>query len=147
MTKLEMFLSGLFLGKLPPLSASTKANLAKFLPWAFILFGILGFAAILSAIFTLNYAGMLAIGMGRIWGMSIPVISLAMIYIITPSIQLASIAGGYLMLKHKLLGWQLVFSCTLVTLILHILYLSFLGLLLDILFFYILFQVRSYYSL
>lgn len=147
MNRLEDFLSGLFLGKLPPLSASAKENLAKFLPWVFIIFGVLGLAAILTAIFSLNYAGMLAIGMGRIWGMSIPFISLAMIYIITPGIQLVSVAGGYLMLKHKLLGWQLVFFCTLFTLIIHILYLSFLGLVLDILFLYILFQVRNYFSL
>ena len=147
MNKLEIFLSGLFLGKLPPLSANAKETLVKFLPWIFIIFGIIGFFAILSAIFTLNYAGMLAIGMGRIWGFSIPFISFAMIYIITPSTQLVSIAGGYLMLKRKLLGWQLVFFCTLFSLIIHALYLSILGLALDLIFIYILFQVRNYFSI
>ena len=49
------------------------------------------------------------------------------------------------MLKRQLRGWQLAVLATFLGLFAHILYLSILGLVFDLLFLYILYQIRDRY--
>lgn len=146
MDKFDNFLSRLFLDKFPPLPPGLKDGLIRVLPWLFLIFGALGLFAVLSAAVSFSFAGMMAMGMGQVLGMSIPALGFFMIYIFTPFTQLLSIAGGYFMLKRQLRGWQYALLATILSLFTHILYLSAVGLLLDIVFLYILYQIRDRYA-
>ncbi|MCX7781552.1 MAG: hypothetical protein N2491_11725 [Negativicutes bacterium] len=146
MDKLERMLRGLFLDKLPPLAPSVKDSMVRVLPWLFMIFGLLGLFALISAYISFSFANMLAMGMGQVWGTTIPVVGFAMIYLITPVTQILSIAGGYLMKKRLAKGWKLALAATLLSLLAHFLYLSFLGICLDLVFLYILMQIRERYA-
>jgi hypothetical protein len=146
MSTFEKFLCGLFLDKLPSLPPAIKESTAKILPWIFIVFGVLGVLALLSAYLSFSFVSMLAMGMGQVLGLSIPAVGFIMIYLVTPAIQILSIAGGYLLLKKQFRGWQFTVFATLLSLISHLLYLSPFGLIVDVLFLYLLFQVRERYT-
>ena len=66
--------------------------------------------------------------------------------LVLPLVQLVSIAAGYWMLKQQLRGWQLALVATLVGLIVNLLQISFLGVVVDLLLLYLLFQIRQYYQ-
>lgn len=145
MGEFDKLVSGLLVKKLPPLSPGAKDSAVKLLPWLFICFGALGLFAVLSAVVSFSFSSMMAMGMGQVMGMSIPALGFVMIYVLTPLIQVFSIAGGYCMLKHEFRGWQLAVIATFLSLLAHVLYLSIVGILFDVLFLYILYQIKERY--
>lgn len=145
MGELDKLISSLFLEKMPPLSPGAKNSAVRTLPWLFMIFGALGLFAVLSSIISLSFTSMLAMGIGQVMGMSIPALGFIMIYLFTPLTQLLSITGGYYMLRRKYLGWQLAVLATYLSFFTHILYLSTVGLILDVLFLYLLYQIRDRY--
>lgn len=145
MGELDKLISSLFQERLPPLSPGAKHSAVRTLPWLFIIFGALGLFAVLSSIISLSFTSMLAMGIGQVMGMSIPALGFIMIYLFTPLMQLLSITGGYYMLRRKYLGWQLAVLATYLSLFAHILYLSTVGLIFDVLFLYLLYQIRDRY--
>lgn len=142
---IDRFISVLFLEKLPPLSPGAKHTTARTLPWLFMTFGTLGLFAVLSSIFTISFADMLTMGLGQVMGMTIPALGFVMIYLFIPLTQILSIAGGYWMFRRQYRGWQLSALSTVLSLFSHILYLSVIGLILDILFLYLIYQIRERY--
>lgn len=145
MGAINRFVSIIFLDKMPPLSPGAKHTTARMLPWIFMIFGTLGLFAVISSIFTITFTNMLAMGLGQIMGMSIPALGFVMIYLLTPITQLLSIAGGYCMLRREYRGWQLSALSTFLSLFSHILYLSAVGIILDILFLYLIYQTKNRY--
>lgn len=142
---LDRFIGILFLEKLPPLSPGAKHTIARMLPWLFIIFGTLGLFAVLSSALTISFADMLAMSLGQVMGMSVPALGFVMIYLLIPFTQILSIAGGYWMLRRQYRGWQLSALSTFLSFFSHILYLSVIGIILDILFLYLIYQIRERY--
>lgn len=145
MDALNKVISSLFLEKLPRLSPGAKNSAARMLPWLFMIFGALGLFAVLSTITSISFTNMLALGIGRFMGMSVPALGFIMIYLFLPLTQCLSIAGGYYMFRRKYRGWQLAALATFLSLFSHILYLSAIGLIFDIVFVYLLYQIRDSY--
>lgn len=129
--------------KLPALSEKTKESLVKYLPWVIIVLNVLGLLAWLG---TIGLFGMgMAVGMHAAPGMALSFMSMLVIYALTPVMLGLSLLGGYLMLQRKLIGWRIAFYSLLFGLIINILHISVLGLALNLLFAYLLFQIRESY--
>jgi hypothetical protein len=142
MNALEHLFGRLFVDKLPPLSPTVKEWVVKILPWVLIVLGALGLLMWLGTIGLFGAAQTAAIGLQHYAASFLTVLIL---YILIPLLQLTAIAGGYLMLSRKRLGWLIAFYSLLLGLIVHILYISLIGIILDLVFAYLLFQIRPYY--
>jgi hypothetical protein len=148
LTKLEELLSDLFVDKMPPLSETFKNNSAKFLPWIFIVFGVIGLLSMVSLLGLFTAASTLTVGTkGMLAVHSLSAFDLVLIYLISPVLQFLTILAGYWMLNKEYRGWQLALISTLLGFLINLLHFSFLGLLFSFLFAYLLFQIREYYSI
>lgn len=142
MKALEELFGKIFVDSLPPLPAASREWVAKLLPWILLILGALGFLAWLSTIGLFGHGQMAAIGLSR-YGSSF--FAAIILYLFVPALQLLAIAGGYLMLGRNRLGWRIAFYSLVVGLALHILSLSLGGIIINLIFAYLLFQVRPYY--
>ncbi|MDR3588576.1 MAG: hypothetical protein P4N41_02845 [Negativicutes bacterium] len=144
MNNLEQKLADLFVGKMPGMSAGAKETAVKVVPWIMIVFGVLGFLAWLSALrfFFFGYAAF----MGRAYGHAFPDIFTLVYFLLAPIVQVMVVYGGYQMLSKKQSGWRIALYALLIGLIPHLAHISILGLLLDVLFAYILFQIKDYFT-
>ena len=148
MTKLEQILSDLFVDKMPPLSETFKNNSAKFLPWIFIVFGVIGLLSMVSILGLFTAASTLTAGATGILAVhSRSVFDLVLIYLISPVLQLLTILAGYWMVNKEYRGWYLALISTLLEFLINLLHFSFIGLLFSFLFAYLLFQIREYYTI
>lgn len=144
MNDLEQKLADLFVNKMPGMSPGAKETAVKVVPWIMIVFGVLGFLAWLSAMrwFFFGYTAL----MGRALGHAFPDIFTLIYFILSPVVEVMVVYGGYLMLNKKQKGWRIALYALLIGIIPHLAYFSILGLFLDVLFAYILFQIQEYFT-
>ncbi len=128
--------------KLPPLPENGRKNLVGFLPLISLIFGILGVifgVAALGALTVLSPLLLLGAGVGHAGGSLVSeLISLA------GSVMLLAAYPGLKMRSTR--GWQLLFWSQAVWVLSSLLSLSVMGLILDAVGFYLLYQIKSYYK-
>lgn len=138
MKSLEEKLEDLFINKLPPLPENIKEKAVQFFPWVMIVLGVFGFVLWLSSLhFLFGIAGPFSCTFG---------IFSAIYFIASPIVQAMAVYGGYIMLSRQLKGWNISLYAILIGLIINIFCLSILGILLDLVFAYILFQIKRYFA-
>ncbi len=143
MSGLEQKLDDLFLNKMPGLPAGKRETIAKALPWIMIAFGGLGFLAWLSSLrFFFGFAGF----MQHVTGYVFPDIFTLIYLVIAPIVEAMAVYGGYLMLSRQRKGWCIALYALLIGLIPHLFSFSILGIFLDVVFAYLLFQIKEYYG-
>lgn len=136
MTKLEENLEILFLNKLPSLPESIKEQAARFFPWILMVMGVLGLLVWLSSIRLLFGLAQYA-----------PFDAFAAIYfIVAPVVETMAIYGGYIMLDRQRKGWSISLYALLIGVIVHICSFSIVGIVLDFVFVYVLFQIKKFFS-
>jgi uncharacterized BrkB/YihY/UPF0761 family membrane protein len=143
MNALEEQIGKFFLEKLPPMPANGKDMVAKILPWVFIVLGILSLLALLSVIGLFSTASFMVMGMGHAvatfaYGVAIITTILGAV------VSIMAILSGYYMLNRKTKGWRIAFYSILLSFIVHLIHISILGIILDLIFAYLLFQVKEY---
>lgn len=128
--------------KLPPLPANAKELIVSIAPWLALIFGVLGLLGSL-AVFGLGtvLAPLVAVGGGVA---AVGEVTIAVLVGLVSSI-LAIVAFKPL-LDRKVLGWQLMFLGEVISLIGSILTFSLGSMLFALIWFYILFQIKSYYK-
>lgn len=142
MKALEELFGKIFADNLPPLPPAAREWVVKILPWVLVVLGALGFLAWLGAVGLFGHAQMSALGFHRY----APSLFAALIlYLFVPALQLLAIAGGYLMLGRKRLGWRIAFYSLVLGLVIHILSLSLGAIVINLIFAYLLYQIRPYY--
>ena len=140
MENIKKQLAELFVNKLPPISASAKELFVKFLPWVVMIFGALGlFGWLASLPLFFGAAGIFAHS-GAIY----PVLFVVHM-IIAPISSGLGLYGGYLMLSRQQKGWNLIFYSLMIGFISTILSFSIVGLLVNCIFGYLLFQIQDQY--
>jgi len=141
MNSLEKIFARVFTEWLPGLPPSVKDRAARVLPWVIIVLGTLGLLAWMGATGLLGPAAKTA-GISR----TCPAFAAALLNILIPGLQLIAIAGGCYMLQRRRLGWRLAFYALLIGLIIDLFLLSPAGIVWDVVFAYLLFQLKPYYS-
>jgi small-conductance mechanosensitive channel len=143
MSGLEQKLDDFFLNKMPKLPADRKETVANVLPWIMIVFGGVGFLAWLSSLrFFFGFAGYMQHGAGY----GFPDVFTLIYLVIAPIVQAMAVYGGYLMLSRQRKGWCIALYALLIGFIPHIFSFSILGICLDVVFAYLLFQIKEYYG-
>lgn len=140
MTSLERIFARIFAEWLPGLPQSVKQWAARVLPWVIIVLAALGLLAWMSAAGLFGAAFKTA-GMNRAY----PAFAAALFNILVPVLQILAIAGGCYMLSRRRLGWRLAFYALLLGLFVNLVWLSPAGIVWDIVFAYLLFQLKPYY--
>lgn len=142
MNNLEQKLDDLF-KTMPGLSPGAKATAAKAVPWIMIVFGGLGLLAWLSTLrFFFGIAGLV---INFIPGSMFSDAFMLIYLIIAPVVEVMAVYGGYLMLSGRRKGWLLAFYALLIGLIPHLCSFSIMGIVLDVAFAYLLFQIKEFY--
>ena len=136
---MEQMLEEFFVKKLPPLSPAAKDTTARVLPWIIIIFGGLGLLMWVSSLkFIIGFSGLYGFEGPGIFDM----VSLA----ITPVIEIIVIYGGYLMLNKRQRGWRVALYMVIFGFIMNVLYFNIVGVVLNFLFSYLLFQTKGYFN-
>lgn len=143
MDSLEQKMNEIFIERLPGLPVTMKETVAKIYPWIMIIFGVLGLLAWLYPVrFFFGsyglYPSMYSQGFFHLFMMAY--------YVITLIVQVMVIYGGYLMINQQYKGWRIAFYALLIGCISHLLSFSFFGVAVDVLFFYLLFQIKDYFQ-
>lgn len=135
MDALEQQLHQIFVGKMPALSENAKGITKKILPWFLIVCGALGLLAslLLGVSLIANPLGLLFYGL------------VFLHLVIALSASLVASYAGYLMLSGKCQGWKLAYYAFLIGIVNALLSLSIIGLVLNCIFGYLLFQIKSDY--
>ncbi len=126
--------------KLPALPKNVNEVIVKITPWISVIFGVLG---VLSAIALLGITsfGAPILAMGGYAGQG------GMIYAILALVSSALMVAAFPGTKaHKMNGWTMLFYSEVVSVISSVISLSVGGLVGNLIFFYILFQIKSYYK-
>lgn len=142
MQALEKLFGKIFADNLPPLPPVAREWVVKILPWILIILGSLGFVAWLAAVGLFGHTQSAALGFHRY---APSLFTAVILYLFVPLLQLLAVAGGYLMLGRKRLGWRIAFYSLVLGLVIHILSLSLGGIIVNLIFAYLLFQIRPYY--
>ena len=128
--------------KLPPLPKGVKEFIVAVTPWLALIFGVLGLIGLLIAIglFTfLSPVMVLGGGVRVTTGLSLSLVlnflSVLLIVIAVPSL-----------FSRKISGWNFVFLSEIVTVVSAALMFNFIGIVFSLVFFYVLFQIKSYYK-
>jgi len=146
MTKIENFLGAVLYDKMPPISDKLKKIAVKFLPLIIIVLGIIGLMAIISVLGIFSATAALTVSVSGIMGMKLlTVYDLILMYVLSPLSSLLAILSGYWMLNQELRGWRLALISTLLGFIIHVLHISIFGIVLNLFFIYLLFQIREFY--
>lgn len=127
--------------KLPPLPKGVKDFIVTVLPWLALIFGLLGVFAALAALGILTFLGSL-VAMGNVGQTTALTIGL-ILGLISSAVTLASFPG---LLSKKIIGWDLAFLSIAVGVISSIAAISIVGIIVSLIEFYILFQIKSYYK-
>lgn len=115
MEQMENLLRKIFVNKFPPLSQASINSLSHVFPWILLGFGIMEILT-----WVVEYVQVFSLVIG-----------------------LLAAAGGLIMVKKIHFGWRLAIFCVLLSIIKHIAYLSFIGMILDIIFLYSLMQIEQ----
>jgi MFS family permease len=139
---LEEKVGKVILDNLPPMSASAKETTVKVLPWVLIVLGALGLLAALTALSAFG-SGMMRFAM--MTGVHLSFYDMALL-VIAPITSALPIIAGYFMLSRQLRGWRIAFYSLIISVFFHFFAISIIGLVLDCLFVYLLFQIKESYS-
>lgn len=143
MDSLEQKMNEIFIGRLPALSVKMKETVVKLYPWIMMIFGVLGLLAWLSSIkYFFGFYGLFP----HFYIHGFFDIFMLVYYVIAPIVQVMAIYGGYLMMSRQYKGWRIALYALLIGFISHILYFSFFGVAVDVLFAYLLFQIKDYFQ-
>jgi hypothetical protein len=140
MNSLERLFARFFADWLPGLPPGVKEWAARVFPWVIIVLGVLGLLA---------WAGMTGpagavvktAGLGRLF----PAVAAALFNILVPLLHILAIAGGCYMVRRRRIGWRLAFCALLLGLAISLAWFSPAGIAWDIVFAYLLFQLKPYY--
>lgn len=142
MNALEELFGRIFADNLPPLPPAVREWVVKILPWIIIVLGALGLLAWLAAVGLFGHGQMAALSFHRY---APSIFAAIILYLFVPLLQLLGIAGGYFMLGRKRIGWRIAFYSLILGLVIHILSISLGGIIVNLIFAYLLFQIRPYY--
>lgn len=143
MDSLEQKINEFFVNHLPGLSVSIKEKAARLYPWIIMIFGVFGLLAWLSSLrFFFDYSGLLP----YVYSNGFFDMFIMVYFVLAPIVQLMTIYGGYLMMSRKRKGWRIALYALLIGFISHLLNFSFFGIVLDVLFAYLLFQIKDYFK-
>ncbi|MBX7155637.1 MAG: hypothetical protein K1X91_11825 [Bacteriodetes bacterium] len=141
MNPIEQPLADIF-AKLPVFPENVKDIFRKLLPWLMIIVGVialLGWLVVLGlstvALGLSSFAGTMPSYMGNIGT-----------YVIMPVTAALSLFGGILMLQGKKLGWDFALYYQVLTCVLALLSFNIFGAVWDILWIWVLFQIREYFT-
>ena len=128
--------------KLPPLSPSVREVIVTITPWLALIFGVLGVLASLSA-FGLSavFSPMVALGGGV--GLATGLMVAAVLGLVESALMLVATPNLF---KKKAFGWTLLFWSEVVAVVAAVVSFSVVGVLVSLIAFYFLFQIRSYYK-
>lgn len=127
--------------KLPPLPKGVKDFIVTILPWLALIFGLLGVLVALAALGILTFLAPLA-AIGNVNQTTALTIGL-ILGMISSVVTLVSFPG---LLSKKITGWNLIFLSVVVGVISSIEAIFIVGIIVSLIEFYILFQIKSYYK-
>lgn len=135
MDDLEQLLQQIFVGKMPALSDGAKEITKNTLPWFFIVCG------------TLSFLGCLLLGISLVVNpLGVLFYGLVLVHLVIGLVAaLVASYAGYLMLGRKYQGWRIAFYALLIGFVNALLSLSIIGLVLNCILGYLLFQVKNDY--
>lgn len=128
--------------KLPPLPVGVKDFVVLVVPWLAIVFGVLGVLAALSA-FGLSAVFSPFVAMGGGVGFATGLIAASIIGLIQSVLMVFAFPG---LLKRKVNGWNLLFWSEVLAVLGAVISISLVGVVLALVWFYFLFQIKSYYK-
>ena len=128
--------------KLPALAPSVREFIVTITPWLALIFGVLGVLASLSA-FGLSavfspfaaMAGGVGLATGLLVAAVLGLVESVMMLVASPSL-----------FKRKMAGWNLMFWSEVVAVVAAVISFSVVGVLVSLIAFYFLFQIKSYYK-
>lgn len=128
--------------KLPPLPKGGREAIVRITPWVALIFGILGVMAGLAGLGILTaFSPFLFLSSG-ISGAAGSLLG-AVLGVVSSVLLLAAYPGTK---SHKMQGWKLLFWSEAVDVIAAVLSFSLTGILVALIGFYLLFQIKSYYK-
>jgi len=128
--------------KLPPLPAGVKEFAVAVAPWLAIIFGILGLLGSLAAFgFSTIASPLIAIGGGV--GLATNIIISSIIGLVTSVMMIVAFPS---LLKKKEFGWVLLFWVQVLAVVSAVITLSIYSVVLALIWFYFIFQIKSYYK-
>ena|SRR6185437_13162610 len=128
--------------KLPPLPKGGKEGIVTVTPWISLIFGILGILASLGGLGLLTAFSPLVLMGGGLNGAFGSILA-ALLGLIASILLLAAFPGTK---SHKMKGWQMLFWSEGVNLIAAVVSVSITGIIVSLIVFYLLFQIKSYYK-
>lgn len=134
-------LEGTFV-KLPPLSPSVREVIVKITPWLALIFGVLGILTSLSA-FGLSAVFSPVVALGGGIGLATGLMVAAVLGLVESALMLVATPNLF---KRKAFGWTLLFWSEAVAIVAAVISFSVVGVLVALLSFYFLFQIKSYYK-
>lgn len=128
--------------KLPALPKNGKEGLVSVTPWVALVFGILGILASLAGLGLLTaFSPLIALSSG-LAGAAGSVVG-AVLGLVSSVLLLAAFLGTK---AHKMQGWNMLFWSEAVSVVAAVLAFSLGGVLVSLIAFYLLFQIKSYYK-
>lgn len=128
--------------KLPPLPAGVKEFAVAVAPWLAIIFGILGLLGSLAAFgFSTVASPLIAIGGGV--GLATNIIIASLIGLVESVMMIVAFPS---LLKRKEFGWVLLFWIQVLAVVAGVINLSIYSVVLSLIWFYFVFQVKPYYK-
>lgn len=138
MNSLEKMLGQVFVDWLPGLPTNIKDWVVKILPWVLIILGALGLVGWLGVL------GLLPLSLKHLTlGQTFAAV---LFHLLVPILQVLTIAGGYFMLQRRRRGWALAFYALLLSFIVNLTWFNLAGIVFNLIFAYLLFQVKPYYQ-
>lgn len=128
--------------KLPPLPVSVKDFIVLVAPWLALVFGILGVLGSLSA-FGLSTVLSPLVALGGGVGVATSLMVVSLIGLVESIMMLVSFPS---LMKRKAFGWTLMFWAEVLAVVSSIVSFSVVGVVLALVWFYFIFQVKSYYK-
>jgi hypothetical protein len=128
--------------KLPALPKNAREGLVNVTPWVALVFGVLGVLASLAGLGLLTaFSPLIALSSG-LAGAAGSVVG-AVLGLVSSALLLAAFPGTKV---HKMQGWKMLFWSEAVSVLAAVLSFSVGGVLVSLLAFYLLFQIKSYYK-
>ncbi len=128
--------------KLPALPKNVNEVIVKITPWIAVIFGVLGVLSSI-ALFGITTVAAPFLAMGGYVGQAGGGMIAAVLALVSSVLMVAAFPGTK---SHKMSGWTLLFYSEVVSVVASVVMLSVGGLVGNLIGFYILFQIKSYYK-
>ncbi len=127
--------------KLPQLPKGGREFIVMVLPWVALIFGILGLLGAISSLGLFSYFS------AMYWGAANSIVGLGIVSLVLGILSALLLLMAFLGLSKKQeRGWKFIYYSEVVALVSSIVTVSLFGVIMVLLGFYILYQVRSYYK-